>query len=437
MKVRFLGAAREVGRSCIMIEHNGSKALLDSGVKIGKESVELPLIDERSVKELEAVVISHAHLDHCGFLPHLTKMGYSKRIFGTKPTLDLCSVLVSDYLNISKPEGIERREVSKVQDLYKQVNYFSPFKTNGLAFRLIPAGHILGSSMIEVWFDDHTLLYTGDLNLRSTTILDGAYMEGLKADTLIIESTYGGKEDKHPAEKEVVGKMIKSINETLLSGGKVIIPTFAVGRAQEVLFILDNYMRSGKLEKAPIYMDGMVKKAMKIYRHNVVFAKEEIQRRILMSDDDPFKSPNFVEVKGREMRKKVIGEESPCIIVTTSGMLTGGPVHVYLKHLAHDSKNKLLLVGYQAEGTAGRMLTEGAGEIQINDAILKVNMKVEFFHLSAHADRQQLLSFIGKVSGLKRVILLHGEERKGQELKSSLEGSYETILPNLGEEIEL
>jgi hypothetical protein len=300
-----------------------------------------------------------------------------------------------------------------------------------MEIRLVPAGHILGSAMIEVKAGRTKAIYTGDVNCRATKLLDPAYTEYLNANVLITESTYGGDKDIFPPEKATLGAMTASIKETINQGGKVIIPSFGVGRAQEILFILDDYMRSGVFPTVPIYTDGMVNKAMRIHRHNVIYCRDELQKRILLNDDDPFKSKNFVPVEGVPGRRKIIGSKESAIIVTTSGMLTGGPILKYLTRMAGDEKNKLILVGYQAEGTRGRELVDGAKKLEIDGREVDVGLKVEQYKLSAHADRQQLLHLIEKVQNLEDLFIVHGEPSKSKELGVAADKNYKIHVPEL------
>jgi predicted metal-dependent RNase len=436
LRLTFYGAAREVGRSCIMVEGKGTKILIDAGIKLG-EVEEHPMIEDSMLKHIDAVVISHAHLDHCGYLPHVISNGFNGPIYSLKPTLELVNVIASDYLQISKPKGIKKDAIAKMPKHYKMVEYHEEFRVKDLAIKLVPAGHILGSAMVEIREGDNRLLYTGDINLKGTKLLDPAYTEYLNAATLITESTYSGKGDIFPSEKIVMAGFTESIKETLNKGGKVIIPSFAVGRAQEVLFLLDDHMRSGSIPKVPIFVDGMINKAMRIYRHNVIYCKQELQKRILMSEDDPFKSPNFHPVEGRDDRQKVIKTEGAAIIVTTSGMLKGGPVIRYLEKLGDSYMNKLIMVGYQAEGTPGRELLNGAKEISLDGKKVKIGLKVEAYHLSGHADKAQLLRLISSVKGLKNIFIVHGDETKQKEFAEELKNKYKVVLPLLKEHYEL
>ncbi len=436
MKVTFFGGAQEVGRSCVMISTDKTKILIDAGIKLG-EVEEHPLIRNEDLKGVDAIFISHSHLDHIGYLPHIYSAGYKGHIYTTKPTMELTNVLISDYMHISNPRNVTKEGLDRLQKSYKICEFREDVKINDLTLRFIPSGHIVGSAMITVTDGKSTLIYSGDLNLSKTKLLEGADTKNLAAKTLIIESTYGARKDVFPKEGNIAQRTLKSIKETISLGGKIIIPSFAVGRAQEILLMLDDYINSGLLPKVPIYVDGMINKAMRIHRHNVIYCRKELQMRILMSDYDPFKSSNFIPVESKSQRSKIVNEDESCIIVTTSGMLTGGPVIYYLSKLAGNSTNKVILVGYQAEGTPGRMLQEGAKKIRLDRSMVNIALTVESQHLSAHADRPQLELMIKKVNGLKNVFIMHGEKSKSEELRQDISGKYNAIVPKNGESYEV
>ena len=438
MTITFYGAAAEVGRSCIMVESGKTRLILDAGIKLGETEMH-PVIDDSMLKDVDAVILSHAHLDHSSYLPHFFSNGYNGPVYATKPTFELIDIMMKDYLQISRPKGVTKEGMKSIPRHYRPEEYFREFRIKDIKVRLLPAGHILGSAMIELDDGKTRLLYTGDVNLRSTKLFDPAYTKNLRDDALITESTYGGKDDVFPPEGEVLGKMAVSIKETINSGGRVILPCLAVGRAQEILFTLDDYVRSGVIPKVPIYVDGMIGKVLRIYRRNARFCKDSIQQRVRTKNNDPFTSKNFAIVASKQERNRILKSDGSCIVVTTSGMLKGGPVIQYMDKWAGDSNNKVILVSYQAEDTPGRQLLNGAREIEFGDEKLKIkiNMKVEYFHLSAHADRPQLLSLIGRVHGLKTVFVEHGEENKAKELYDALKGKYDARLPVLSTPYEI
>ncbi len=445
MELSFYGGAGEVGRNCFLLEDGNDALLLDAGVKLG-EREEYPLLADARIRSLRKIAISHTHLDHIGFLPFMFRKGCRAQIFATKPTRDMTQLLLTDYLKIkesrerkaghkfpSAKHDFGEKDVVMALKHIQQVGYGEVVRAGRMSFSFHNAGHILGSATTLVK-GQKRVLYTADINLRETILLDPAE-KGLTADVLITESTYGGKADKITPVKEARAALIKSISTTLKKGGKVLIPSFAVGRGQEIMFILETYMRSGALEKVPIYIDGMILKANRIYRQNVIDCRREIQLRILMSEEDPFKSPLFREPS--ESRKEVY-REGPAIIVTTSGMMTGGPVMDYFKRLAGDPKNKLILVGYQAAGTLGRRVLEGEKEIGFHEELVRVRMSVENISLSAHADHAQLVEFARSVKGLKKIFIIHGEGKKPLELADDLRRpGLEIIIPKNGESYNL
>lgn len=436
MKVTFFGAAHEVGRSCIMVSTEKSRILLDAGIKLG-EVEEHPTISDRQIKELNAIVISHAHLDHCGYLPHIFSAGYRGKVYATKPTIEIMNVMLSDYMRLSAPKDVTKEGLARMHKSMVIVEYKRDFKINDLTFRMFDAGHILGSAMVHVTDGKRSLLYTGDINLSKTKLFSGTDTHNLAADALITESTYGARDDEFPTDGSIVQGMMRSIKETLQSGGKVIIPSLAVGRGQEVLLTLDDNMNSGVIPKVPIYVDGMINKVMKIHRHNVIYCRKELQSRILMSEYDPFKSDNFHPVEKKSGRSAVAKHDGPCIIVTTSGMLAGGPVLYYLTKLAGDKNNKMMLVSYQAEKTLGREIQEGAKRVKVDNANVDIRLKVETYHLSGHAERRQLEILQDRIRGLKKVFIVHGDSKKSAEFYEDISKKRHAVLPKQGESFEL
>jgi len=426
MRLTFYGGAGEVGRSCILLEDHRRNLVLDCGIKLG-EKTEYPLMEDGELGKIHDIAITHAHLDHCGYLPHLYSKKAKPRIWLTKPTRDLMSILLADYHRIHYKDKETRKlfAIKDVNGVLQDARILEPGETSQaeIPFSFHQSGHIIGSSMVLVKAGKG-ILYSGDICMRKSRILE-ACEKGLAAETLIIESTYGRKDEIIPSYKESATKLVSSVKKTLDNGGHVIIPSFAVGRAQEILMILDDYMRSGAIPETKIFIEGMIGKAMRIYRHNAYYANEDIKKRILMSEDDPFKSKSFFYSKSKE-RTDVLKE--PCIIVSTSGMLSGGPVLFYLEKLGDNPKNKMIFVGYQAPGTRGRSVLEGARKIMLRDKEIELKLEIEEVRLSGHADFNELVQFVKGVKGLKRVFIVHGEKT---DLGEALEKQYEVVDPRL------
>jgi len=417
MNIEFYGAKKEVGRSMIKV----GDLFLDAGIKLGN-----PITFPEYNGKVNDVVITHAHLDHCGYLPHIIKN--IKKIHTSKPTRDLMHLLLSDYQRIQMQNDKNDKKfllenVSEVMAKVEMHDFGEPFDIKGSTVTLYDAGHILGSAMVKVEKNNKSILYTGDISVRGTKILKGADMN-VTADELIIETTYAGDNDQIPSVKKASRELLETVSKTIADKGYIIIPTFAVGRGQNILLVLADYIRSGALENIPIYVDGMIKKANKIYRHNLIYTKKELQMRVLTSMDDPFMN-NMFKTPRKKDRSDVLS--NPCIIVTTSGMLTGGPVMKYLKYIGTDKSSTLCLVGYQVEGTNGRGLLDGKKLVKTKNLEIPVNMNIKQINFSAHADRSDLLNFIkhiNKNKKLKKIYLVHGEHEKMLEFKKTLEKRF-------------
>ncbi len=433
MEIKFYGAKQEVGRSMIKVNN----IFLDCGIKIS-DPVEVPEYDNIVSNKIENIIITHAHLDHCGYLPHIIEN--IKNIHVTKPTRDLMQLLLSDYQRIQKIKNFGTEQVSQVMQKTIMHEYNETYNINDdqkeYQITMYKAGHILGSSMIKIETqkensnEKESVLYTGDMSLRGTKILEGAE-QNIKVNDLIIETTYSGENDQLPSLKNASKELCDIAKQTIENGGYLIIPTFAVGRGQNILLVLADHIRSGALPNVPIYVDGMIKKANKIYRSNIIHAKKELQMRILTSMEDPFINPIFKSPRKKD-RSDVLSK--PCIIVTTSGMLTGGPIMTYLKYFIEDEKSTLCLVGYQVEGTRGRKLLDGEKKITIDEKEYEVKMNIKQVQFSAHSDRNDLVQFIQKINSnqkLDNVYLVHGEKEKMINFKKYLEKKFDfnVIIP--------
>ncbi|ACV24217.1 beta-CASP ribonuclease aCPSF1 [Methanocaldococcus fervens] len=427
IRVSFLGGAREVGRSCLYVQTPDTRVLIDCGINVAFEDKAFPHFDapEFSIEDLDAVIVTHAHLDHCGFVPGLFRYGYDGPVYCTRPTRDLMTLLQKDYLEIAKKEGKEVPYTSK--DIKTCVKHTIPIDygvttdiSPTIKLTLHNAGHVLGSAIAHLHIGDglYNLAYTGDIKFETSRLLEPAVCQFPRLETLIIESTYGAYDDVLPERDEAERELLRVVSETTEKGGKVLIPVFGVGRAQELMLVLEEGYNQG-IFNAPVYLDGMIWEATAIHTAYPEYLSKEMRQKIFHEGDNPFLSEVFKRVGSTNERRKVIDSDEPCIILATSGMLTGGPSVEYLKHLAPDEKNAIIFVGYQAEGTLGRKVQRGWKEIPITTRngktkSIPINMKVYTIEgFSGHSDRKQLIKYIRRVKpSPEKVIMVHGEESK-------------------------
>jgi len=456
VRVTTLGGSREVGRSCIMVEANESTVLLDCGINPGSQDPNRAYprldLDEFNLEKLDAVVISHAHLDHCGLVPFLYKYGYDGPVYCSEPTSVLMTLLQLDYLDVATREGgyapFDQKNVREV------VMHTIPLKYGvvtdvapDMKLTLHNAGHILGSSIVHLHIGEglHNIVYTSDYKYGRTMLLEPASSVYPRVETLITESTYGGNEDIMPTRTAVETKLVSTVNETFKRGGKALIPMPAVGRAQEIMMVLDNHMKNGALMEAPIYIDGMIAEATAIHTAYPEYLSKEIRDKILHQDVNPFQSDYFVNVTHPSEREGIVGG-GPSVILATSGMLEGGPAVDYLRLMGSDVKNTLIFVSYQIEGTLGSRIRNGVRDITLLGSkgkveAVKLNMTVEALEgFSGHSDRNQILEFVRRISSRpSRVIVNHGEYRKCDHIAGSISALFrvKTMAPENLETIRL
>jgi len=440
----------------MMIESGSSRVLMDAGINPGSQE---PIqafprfdTDEFDLEKLDAVIISHAHLDHCGILPFLFKYGYDGPIYCSEPTAVLMTLHQLDYLDVHSKEGshspFDQRDVREV------VTHTIPLRYNvvtdvapDIKLTLHNAGHILGSSMVHLHIGEglHNVVYSADFKFGRTMMLDPAMGLFPRAETLIIESTYGGPDDIMPDREGVEGRLVSIVNETVEKNGKVLIPVPAVGRAQEIMLVLDAYMRNGALRELPIYIEGMVNEATAIHTAFPEYLVRDIREQILHKDVNPFQSEYFHPVTHPRDREEIVAG-GPCVIIATSGMLEGGPAIDYFRHLAPSPANTLAYVSYQVEGTLGNRIKNGLKEVPLygHDGkveLVKVNMRVESIEgFSGHSDRNQLLSFIKRMTPKPtRIIVNHGERRKSDMFAQTVNRYFgiRTVVPDVLESLRL
>jgi len=435
IRLSALGGFREVGRSCILMQTRDSSVLLDVGLNVGNPNDKFPFFDlpQFSIRDLDAVIISHSHLDHCGLVPFLYKYGYRGPVYCTLPTRNLATMLQLDFIQICEKEG-SPSPYSK-RDVKQTVLHTIPLswgKVTDIApdikLTLHNSGHILGSSMIHLHFGkgDYNFVYTGDFKYQKTRLLEKAAVKFPRVESLLIESTYGGPQDRIPSRLDSEKELKQILNSTLKRGGKVLIPVLAVGRAQELLIVLEEYISKGFIDKVPIFIDGLISEATAIHTANPDFLSSDLREKILHQGKNPFLSDYFEVVSAQEERLDII-KGGPCIIMATSGMLIGGPSVQYLKGLAEDANNSLIFVSYQVSGTLGNRIQRGFREFNYVDAkgrtqLVRINLKIFTLEgFSGHSSRSQISQFLRRIQPRPKVVIVnHGEESKCVSLSTMI-----------------
>ena len=430
-----LGGVKQVGRSCFIVMTSESKIMLDCGINPGENNAidAYPRIDwfDFKLDDLDAIIISHAHIDHQGFLPTLFKYGYDGPVYCTEPTLPLMNLLQLDSVKISQNNGVycpyEIRDINEIIKHCITLPYGKPTDISpDTTITLNNAGHIMGSATVHLNISGaHNILYSGDYKYAKTQLLDSAVSNYPRVETLITESTYGASSDLMPDQRVVYNSFTENINQTLTNGGKVLIPVPAVGRAQEIMLVLDKEMKEGRLIEAPIYIEGMISEASAIHMSYAHYLGQEV-RRSVSQGINPFQSEYFTVVNGWGKRDEVLKDQNPAIIMATSGMLEGGPSVEYFKEIATKENNKMIFVSYQINGTLGRRVLDGTtNEVSMMEKNGKVKViplkcktqKIDGF--SGHSDFNQILNFVSRIKP-KRVLVNHGERTKSENTASTI-----------------
>lgn len=443
IRLTSLGGFREVGRSCLFLQTPNSKVILDCGVNVAgiDEKTSYPFLNvpEFNLQDLDAVIITHAHLDHTGFVPYLYHYGYTGPTYCTTPTRDMMTLLQQDHIDISHreddplPFNIKdvKETINKTITLdYGKVTDISP----DIRLTLYDAGHIVGSAMAHLNIGDgkHNFLYTGDFKNEKSRLLGTPKQHFARIESMVMESTYGGHEDNTPTRNTAEKALIETIYNTINRGGKILIPVFAVGRAQEIMIVLEEYINHGILKdkNIPVYLDGMIWEATAIHTAHPEFLNKDLQKQIFHMGENPFISDIFKKVTNNEQRRLLLEKDEPCVILSTSGMLTGGNSVEYFKELCEDEKNCIIFVGYQSEGSLGRRIQKGFDEVPLEkDGVTQlyhVNLEVTTIDgFSGHSDRKQLMEYVRKLSPKpNKILVCHGDAYKALDLASSIYRTY-------------
>ncbi|WP_347157008.1 MBL fold metallo-hydrolase [Pontibacter chitinilyticus] len=441
LQLQFLGAAGIVTGSKSLLKVNDKLFLIDCGLFQGDKS-ERKLNKKKKLpfnpSELTAVILTHGHLDHSGYLPVLVKQGFSGPIYATAPSKDITEIILNDSAHIQEEDARELNEKRKsagknpIKPLYRTKHVrrtMALFETvpekkwqeleGTLKFRFIKSGHILGSASIELECQNERLVFSGDIGQRAPLILDSPTRPDA-ADYIVMESTYGDK--LHDTSVSPYQALQDVVNQTFEKGGSLIIPSFAVERAQEIIMLLNNLMREKSIPTLPIYLDSPMGIDV-----TELFQKHRAWHNLTEEECNSL-TENVHIIKSFEDTLHVLDEDGPRnkIIIAGSGMATGGRVLYYLKKMVSDEKNTILLVGYQAKGTRGNQLASGAPSINIDDKDYDVRAGIQQIgSLSAHADQNDLLWWLGNLQQApKNIFLNHGEEAPAQELKKKIEEKY-------------
>lgn len=455
VRITTLGGGRQVGRSCFLLHTPNSKILLDCGVNVAvAEGAErFPYLNVAEIGDLnsiDAVILTHAHLDHSGLVPYLYKMGYKGPIYMTAPTRDIAALLALDFVGVAYKQAAS--PLYRAEDIKEMVRHSICLDygevtdiTRDIRITLYNAGHVLGSAQVHINIGNglHNLVYGGDMKYSKTRLLDPAINHFPRAETVIMESTYGSKNDVLPPRQEAESKFIELAKKTIANKGKILLPELGLGHAQETVLEVEEAISSGQLPKVPVYLDGMVWDINAIHTAYPDFLSSSVRNQVFQ-DNNPFLSDVFKRIGSSTERQEVL-EGGPCIIIATSGMLVGGASVEYFRNLASNPNNLIIFECYQAIGSLGRQVQEGAKELNLNSDYssekVMVKMQVETLSgLSAHSGRNELIQYVSRMTPRpKKIIINHGESSKCLDLASSLYrlNKIETNVPKNLETIRL
>jgi uncharacterized protein len=435
-----LGGFAEVGRSCILLSTPESKILLDCGLNMSaKDSLGLmPRFDVAgmTMEQIDAVVLSHAHFDHTGFLPALFKYGYEGPVYCTEPTLLLMGMLQRYYVRstgagaLYSDKDIDNAVTHTITLTHGIVTDISP----DVKLVLSNSGHILGSTSVHLHIGngDHNLVYTGDMKFGRTIALENASWNFPRVETMIIESTYGGKEDIMCSREEAEARLASAVSKTVSAGGHALIPVPVVGISQELLLVLDRFMKG---VQARVLVEKAISEATAVYEAYPEFLSKEMRQSVLDSETSQFGSQFSI------VESETLKNSEPAVILAPSSMLLGGPSVGYLKEIAGDPRNRLIMLSYQGIDTPGRAIQDGAREVIIKGETINLQCQVERIDgLGNHSDYNQLMAYVLRLRPkLRRVLVNHGERAKAQNLASMINKQFriQTQHPLVQEAIKL
>jgi metallo-beta-lactamase family protein len=460
--LQFLGAAGTVTGSKFLLDTNGARTMIDCGLFQGLKELRLRNWGTLAVNpaSISSILLTHAHIDHSGYLPRLVRDGFRGRVYGTKATADLLKIMLPDSARLQEEDaeyanrkGFSRhhpalplyteQDANAAIKLIQKIQYGETFRLNKLiSARFCPAGHILGSSFIEVMIDapgstSVKLVFSGDLGRYDEPILNDPSPEN-EADYLLIESTYG---DRIHDRVDPRDRLAEIVNATAQRGGKVIIPAFAVGRTQLLVYYLRELEDEGRIPTLPVAVDSpMGVEATRLYTRHREEHDIDMQRMVNL-ERNPLATRNFTLVQGRGGSKSLNNIQGPGVIISASRMATGGRVLHHLAHWLPDPASTVIFAGYQAAGTRGRRLQDGEKEIRIHGEMVPVRAHIESItSLSAHADANEIMRWLaGFKRPPRRTFVVHGERDSSAALRNRItsELGWDTVIPTHEEVVEL
>jgi len=438
VRITTLGCCREVGRAAFILNTAETRILIDCGDKPGAEGevpyLQVPEALGAGAQNIDAVVLTHAHLDHSALIPLLFKYGYDGPIYTTEPTRDLMGLLTLDYLDVAAKDGrTPPYESAQVRDAIKHTIPLEYGDVTDVApdvkLTFHNAGHILGSAVTHFHIGDglYNVAFSGDIHYEDTRLFNGAVNDFPRVETLVLESTYGGRNDYQTDQADSERKLKQVIRETTERGGKVLVPAFAVGRSQEIMLVLEEAMREGEIPRVPVHLDGMIWEATAIHTTYPEYMRDELRDRIFHDDENPFLADEFNHIDGGDEERREVADGGPCIVLSTSGMVEGGPIMSWLRHIGGQEDGTMVFVGYQAQGTLGQRIQNGRTELPMNGGggradNVSLDMNVETVDgFSGHADRQGLENFVRTMNPRpEKILCVHGDESSTQDLSSAL-----------------